>query len=379
MSLPIYLLLFSGAIFLRVDAFSQKVTVGGVGAPKELEEMAVSKFHIQRWTDVDKSLLERGLRAVDRWEDISRGTRIFIKPNFTFPFFKKGVTTPPDFIRGVVEILVDKGAVVTIGEGAASLDKFSIHDSFTDHGIYSLQEKYGIRVVHLGETEVVHVTLGRKRVSQKVPLPKILLEDNEVFITLPVAKVHAMTTVSLATKNQWGCIASDKRCLFHSGFNEIICGLNKLLPKHVVICDGRYVLTDNGPMFGTAKEGQFLAMANDIGTFDVAMCRLMGFDHKSIGHIWFMAEQGMAPAALADTDSNEDPAKFRPCEFKLRRTVQNYIALAGFHSSLITWFGYDSFAADFLHKVLYSIKPDPLVVEIKKRDQQSSNLGDGCA
>ena len=123
----------------------------------------MSKFHIQKWTEVDKSILEKGLRAVDRWEDISRGTRVFIKPNFTFPFFKKGVTTPPDLIQGLVEILLDLGAVVTIGEGMASLEKFSIDDSFTDHGIYSLQEKYGIRVVHLGETEIVHVDLGRKR------------------------------------------------------------------------------------------------------------------------------------------------------------------------------------------------------------------------
>ena len=339
----------------------------------------MSKFHIQKWTEVDKSILERGLRAVDRWEDISRGTRVFIKPNFTFPFFKKGVTTPPDLIQGLVEILLDLGAVVTIGEGMASLEKFSIDDSFTDHGIYRLQEKYGIRVVHLGETEIVHVDLGRKRVSRGVPIPKILLEDTEVFITLPLAKVHAMTTVSLAIKNQWGCIASEKRCLFHSAFNEIICGLNKLLPKQVVICDGRYVLTDNGPMFGTAKEGQFLAMANDIGTFDVAMCRLMGVDHKSIGHIRFMAEQGMAPANFADIDCNEDPAKFRPCEFKLRRTLQNYIALAGFHSSLITWFGYNSFAADFLHKILYSIKPDQLKVEVKERDQKLRNNSDESA
>ena len=57
---------------------------------------------------------------------------------------------------------------------------------------------------------------------------------------------------------------------------------------------------------GIAKEGQFLAMANDIGTFDVAMCRLMGVvDHKSIGHIRFMAEQGTAPANFADIECNE--------------------------------------------------------------------------
>jgi uncharacterized protein (DUF362 family) len=341
--------------------------------------MVMSKFHIQKWTEVDKRLLEVGLRAVNRWEDITRGTRVFIKPNFTFPFFKKGVTTPPDLIQGLVEILVDLGAVVTIGEGVASLEKFSVDDSFTDHGLYRLQEKYGIRVVHLRETEIAYKDLGEKRVSKRVPIPKILLEDTEIFITLPVAKVHAMTTVSLAIKNQWGCIASEKRCLLHAAFNEIICGLHKLLPKQVVICDGRYVLTDNGPMFGTAKEGQFLAVANDVGTFDVTMCRLMGFDHRSIGHIRYMVEQGMAPAAFADIDCNEDPAKFRPCDFKLRRTVQNYIALAGFHSSLITWFGYDSFAADFLHKILYAIKPDPLIVEMKEKDQKSKSLSDESA
>jgi len=81
-----------------------------------------------------------------------------------------------------------------------------------------------------------------------------------------------------------------------------------------------------------------------------------------------MEKQGLAPHSMAEIEHNTDPAAFRPCTFVLRRTFQNYIALCGFHSSLITWFGYDSFASKLLHKILYALKPNPLDAEIKNRD-----------
>jgi len=329
------------------------------------------KFHIEPWSTVDKEVLSRALIAVGRLNDLTPGVRVFIKPNFTFPFFKEGVTTPPDLIRGMVELLAARGADITIGEAGASLDVFNLHDSFADHGLYDLQNEYGIRVVHLREEEIVQVSLGTSRLARRVPLPRRLLENTDLFITLPVAKVHAMTGVSLAIKNQWGCIAAEKRFLFHPAFAEILFGLHKLLPPQIAVCDGRYVLTDNGPMFGTARPGQFLAAANDVGTFDVAMCRLMGVNPTKIGHINYMIKRGAAPAGWDEIESNCDPAVFRPCEFPLKRTLQNYIALAGFHSSLITWFGYDSFASDFLHRILYFIKPNPLEKEMGERMRRS--------
>lgn len=44
----------------------------------------------------------------------------------------------------------------------------------------------------------------RKRV--KVQLPKLLLEEIDCLISVPVLKVHVMTTVTLSTKNLWGCL-----------------------------------------------------------------------------------------------------------------------------------------------------------------------------
>jgi uncharacterized protein (DUF362 family) len=330
------------------------------------EASIMRKFHIEPWSAVDKEVLTRALEAVGRLDGLSSGSRVFIKPNFTFPFFKEGVTTPPDLIRGLVEILAARGADITIGEAGASLDVFNLHNSFAAHGLYDLQKEFGIRVVHLREDEIIQVSLGRSKLARSVPLPRRLLENTDVFMTLPLAKVHAMTGVSLGIKNQWGCIAAEKRFLFHPAFNEILYGLHELLPPQIVVCDGRYVLTDNGPMFGTPRPGRFLAVANDIGTFDVAMCRLMGVDPKKIGHISYMMKRGAAPGSWAEIELNCDPAVYRPCEFTLNRTLQNYIALAGFHSSLITRFGYDSLVSDFLHRILYTIKPNPLEKEMKE-------------
>ena len=327
------------------------------------------QINIQKWSCVDKHNLKESIAAVSEDVIVSKDTRVFIKPNFTFPFFKKGVTTPPDLLRAVVEILIEKGAQVTIGEGGASLDVFDLDDSFKDHGVYDLQREYGIKVTHLRDEEIVFKDFSSKESGRQVPLPKALIEDTDLFITLPVPKVHAMTTVSLAFKNQWGCIAARKRFLFHPCFNEIIAGIHKILPPQLVICDGRYVLTDSGPMFGTMKDSGFLAVSNHIGAFDVAMCRLMGYDHMKIAHVRHMVKAGLAPERFEDINCNADPADFSPFKFRLKRTLQNYIALAGFHSSLITWFGYDSFASGLLHKILYAIKPNPLDVEVAERNQ----------
>ena len=324
----------------------------------------MKKFHIEAWDNVDKEILAGVLRTVGRLDDITPGTRVFIKPNFTFPFFKPGVTTPPDLIRGLVELLVGRGAEITLGEAGASLDSFNLYDAFTDHGLYDLQKEFGVKVVHLRQEEIVHVSLGRGKLARRVPLPRCLLEKIDVFITLPIAKVHATTGVSLSIKNQWGCIAAEKRFLFHPAISEILYGLHRILPRQTILCDGRYVLTEHGPMFGTTLPGRFLAAGNDVGVFDVAMCRLMGIDPNKIRHIKYMIKYGAAPASWEEIELNCDPAAFRPCKFTLKRTLQDYIALAAFQSSLITWFGYDSFAAGFLHKILYTFKPNPLTKEM---------------
>ena len=129
------------------------------------------KFVIVECLEVDKEKLKQVINGVDRLSKINRGTRVFIKPNFTFPFFKPGVTTPPDFIRALVEVLIDRGAEIVIGEGGASLDVFNIQDSFADHGLYDLQKEYNIKVKHLRDEKVAYLDFGNKSAAKNVPIP----------------------------------------------------------------------------------------------------------------------------------------------------------------------------------------------------------------
>lgn len=315
---------------------------------------------MRSWKAIEPRWLEDEIGHVGRLSQIGPGTRVFIKPNLTFPFHRPGVTTPPGLIRAVARLLVERGADVTIGESGPSLDVFSTRASFEAHGLYGLAREFGVRVVDLCQEETVLLTFGRTAAARNVPVPRLLLDRTDVFVSLPVVKVHAMTRVSLALKNQWGCIPIKKRFLLHPAFDEIIVGLNKLLPDPLVICDGRWVLTDNGPMFGTTRRGGFLAAANDVGAFDLAMCRLMGVPARSVAHLRRGQREGLVPASLDEVDLNCDPAQFRPCRFALKRTVQNYIALAGFHSRLLSRLGYESALAGPLHRLLYAVKGNPL-------------------
>lgn len=132
------------------------------------------------------------------------------------------------------------------------------------------------------KSEIAEIKLGSKKVQ--VLLPSLLLHDVDVFITIPVPKVHAMTGVSLAFKNQWGCIPDVMRLRNHSDFCEKIVAINKLLNPQIVVHDGTYFLDKNGPMGGEPVRMNLIMVTNDIGTGDFACCKIMGIEPFTIKH-----------------------------------------------------------------------------------------------
>ena len=96
----------------------------------------------------------------------------------------------------------------------------------------------------------------------------------------------------------------------------------------------------------------------------------MGFDPMKVDHIRAGIKAGIVPRSIEEITLNRDPIEFRPFEFKLRRTLQNYIALAGFKNQLICKLLYDSLLGGFLHKLLYAAKGSPLQEAMETRALQ---------
>lgn len=292
-------------------------------------------------------------------EVIKPGNRVFIKPNFTYPFYKPGVTTSPALIEAVVSLLTKKGAVVSIGESDGGFHAWRAEEAFAGHHVPEICARCGVQVVNLSRlpAEVVATEVAGQKIHVK--LPSMLLHEVDVFVTMPVPKVHVMTGVSLGFKNQWGCIPDVKRLRYHPDFGHVVLAVNKLLQPKLAVFDGTYFLNRTGPMAGDPVRMNLLITSNDPGAASLVCCEVMGIDPNRIGHLRLAMQEGMMQRSLAEVKVNIDPLQFYHEKFVLERTLMNWVALAAFHSKLATWLLYDSKFAKPIHDLVYLIRGRP--------------------
>jgi len=323
----------------------------------------MSRVFVDRF-DTPERLPEKVAEAL-RWiradQIIRPGMRVFIKPNLTWRTPTPGVTVTPYFIRTLVEQLLPLSSDITIGESEGGQACFLAEDAFETHGLYSLASEYGVKVVNLskGQHERARTTVRGK--VEEIDLPALLLHDIDVFITLPVPKVHAMTRVSLGFKNQWGCLGDKMRVTQHPRFDTAIVAINKLVKTRLCIFDGTYFLDYTGPMMGEAVPMNMIIAGDDAGAASYVACELMRIPPFSVPHHRVARREKMFPLSLDEIELNRQPRELASRTFKLRRAFINYIHLAAFHTRPLNRLFYDSMCADALHEFLWFIRRQPLV------------------
>lgn len=290
---------------------------------------------------------------------IKNNDQIFIKPNLTYPFHKKGVTTSPELIEVLVSILREKTSKISIVESDGGSHAWKAEEAFEGHGLYDVAKKYDVKLLNLSPlpAEYAETTIVGRKVG--LELPSILLHEADVFITIPVPKVHVITGVTLAFKNQWGCIPDAMRIRHHPEFDHKVVVINKLLKPKLAIFDGEYFLNRSGPMDGDAVKKDLLIVSDDIGAGSLACCELMRIDWRKIRHLKIGHEEGMFPSSLSECFVNQDLSTFKTEKFYLKRNTQNQTALWAFHSRFGTNLFYLWPTATILHKILYAIKGKP--------------------
>ncbi|MCL5103744.1 MAG: DUF362 domain-containing protein [Armatimonadetes bacterium] len=298
-------------------------------------------------------------------DKITSTTRISIKPNFTYPYYKPGVTTSPEVIRETVKILREITPHIAIVETDGGYHAWKAIEAFKGHGIFDMADEFGIEAVNLCEEPRENITFRSGFSTHQLPLPTRLLHETDLFITMPVPKIHAMTGLTLAYKNQWGCVPDIMRLRRHYVFHDAIVAINRAL-KPVVVSDGTYFLDKNGPMEGEPVRMDTIIAATDAGTFDRYVSELMGWSWRDVKHMRRAVQLGDMPADLNEIEYNIAPSDAREHVFTIKRTVRHLIALSGFNSRFITWLGYESwFGRVVLHAVLYAIAGKP--VEIREQ------------
>lgn len=314
-----------------------------------------------------EDVVHLALKEAGILERISSNTRVALKPNLTYPYYKPGVTTSPEVIRATVKAIRDYTTNISIVETDGGYGAWKAEAAFEGHGLFKIAKDYGARVVNLCTGERRLIKFKSRWRNYQLPLPTLLLDETDVFISMPVPKIHAMTLLSLAYKNQWGCIPDIMRLRRHYIFNDAIIAIDRAL-KPAVLADGTTFLDQHGPMEGEPVKMDCIIAASDAGAFDRYVSELMGVDWRHVPHLRRAAALGQMPARLEEIHYNISPAAARTHTFQLHRGLRDRLAFLGFSSRFITWFGYESwFGRVVLHAILYAIVGRP----VKPRPDES--------
>lgn len=295
-----------------------------------------------------------GLEWIGLGSRLKPGDTVFIKPNLTFPLYRKGVMTNPACIDALVRALKDYTDRIIVGEAdSGGYNRFDIDSVFEKTGLRAFEQKYNIRVVNLSHLPQTSIDFEYKRRSFRVPFPRLLLEEQNLFITAPVPKIHMNTGVSMSIKNQWGCIPEPAvRLKLHPFLEKVLYEINKRLQPALSVIDGRYGLNRTGPMLGDPVELNWLMIADHLYAADYACCRIMGIDPRDIYYLRYL-EKEEDPLRAEETRFSQPYNSFVKDKFYLRRQWTDYPGLIAFRSPLMAYIAYHSPISDALHKVLY--------------------------
>lgn len=312
------------------------------------------RAYITKITDLKKDI-SKSLEFIEWKKHLSIDDTVFIKPNFTYPFYKEGITTNPLVIQSLLELLKDNAARVIVGESDGGNHSFTADKAFKGHSMHQICKETGAELVNLSTipSEIIQDTIQGK--SVKVPLPKMLLHDVDCFISLPVLKVHAMTTVTLSMKNLWGCYPDTMRGLHHKYLSRKLTLITKSLNPQLVLIDGTYSLDGHGPMYGTPIKTDLILSANNPVVADSLGSSVMGVPLSRVEHILFAEKEGLGITDLSKVTLNDDWKQYSR-KFKVNKTIIDKLSWILFNSETCAKCVMDSPMTPIIYKVATKLR-----------------------
>jgi uncharacterized protein (DUF362 family) len=232
---------------------------------------------------------------------VKPGDRVLIKPNLAWSRTpEQGACTSPEVLTAVIAACRQAGAKnILVADHAC--DSASI--SFDLSGAKAACAAAGVELVDWSSKQLYQPVQLVKGQTLKDDLVPADLLDCDVYINVPALKAHSATVVSLALKNQMGCVFDRQK--YHSqgqGLGNLqrnIVDLATALRPTLNILDGMRALKTNGPKGpGLVEEPRTIVVSPDIVALDAYGTRMLGYDVGAVPHIVEAAEAGIGVADL---------------------------------------------------------------------------------
>lgn len=190
----------------------------------------------------------------------------------------KNTATHPAVFQAVARHLQEAGAKLAYGDSPAA------HRPLTaarKAGIADAAEALGIPLADFVTGETISFPEGH--LIKQFTIARDVL-NAEGIINICKMKTHALTRLTGAVKNMFGCIPGVLKAEFHAKlqnedlFSQMLLDLNQLIPPRLNVMDGIIGMEGNGPRNGTGRPVNVLLFSSDPVALDATAARIMNLD-----------------------------------------------------------------------------------------------------
>ncbi len=256
-----------------------------------------------------------------------QGKSVLIKPNagrITHP--ASGINTHPEALAGVIEAL-QKGGAGKIAIGESPIVGVNTMESFRAAGIAEVAARYNLELIDFdaGQWSLKDIPDGKILKNTKICNPVL---EFDILLSLPVAKCHMHTGVTLGIKNMKGCLYRREKIRYHQleypAGNELpektldtaIADLATILMPDITVIDGFIGMEGLGPSGGESLQSDFaVASADPLGA-DIIGSVMMGKAPAEIPHLRLIAKK--SDRSINAEAYNVSPANYRDFSSKYK-------------------------------------------------------------
>ncbi len=221
-----------------------------------------------------KPALEEALNAVNGLDFVKPGMKIIIKPNLVS--FKKpdaAATTHPALLEALVEMLLARGADVTIGDSPGG-----------PHSLPLLNRVYA--ATGMDRLEKLGAKLNRNMNEKTVDFPEGKVLKNFTYTEYLDEADAIIDFCKLKSKFQ-----NDAE------FADMLVDLNEYFKPRLAICDAVVGMEGNGPTAGTPRQIGAIIASKSTYYADVVGAELIGMNIDGLPTLQAAYERGFAPAS----------------------------------------------------------------------------------
>jgi uncharacterized protein (DUF362 family) len=229
---------------------------------------------------------------------VKKGDVVLVKPNLSWARKpEQAATTNPEVVAEIVRLCREAGAkeVRVMDHPVDRPDSLVLRMT----GMEALVKAAGGRLALASSAAMYQQVALRKGKALKTTevLRDVLKAD--VFINVPIAKVHNSTGLTLGMKNLLGIVWD--RGAYHqsSSIDQAIVDLAQQVKPHLTILDANRILLTNGPKGPGKTEDKGLVIAGiDPVAVDAYGATLFGQKPSSVGHIKLAAAAKLGQSDL---------------------------------------------------------------------------------